>query len=420
MEFGPGGVGVPVDPAGVDPTFLETDDEDIYEETFAYSRFALPWLIFCFLLLWTVLGLTFWQQAGDIKNYYDGIPRMLYRKAVRDDDKDAGLPENIRNLRIAAIVCGAVGVVGAFVTFFIRPGPKIRLGLSIFFGILIFAAAVLSWVAFGLALADSRYNEVYSCFNQGTWTTCRDRSGYAITGIALDGAIGVLGILTAIMLIFQAKKGHWRLAPRGWEEEQLDRLRERPKERLPGAMVQKNVSFVRKVLTSLLLLFFLGVVITQIVFIILIHEGEEKIYRRNVWRGRSDYTGNPHSTRAWEVPGWSTRNTRIRYAASVVGILTIMINFFPFRSRILAFVIAFLLLSSSTMLMIAFGFDIHELRVAGNLDCPRTPYNEPVDCVKGSFIATAVFDFIASLALLIYLFVEYMAIRRRAQIDGPM
>jgi hypothetical protein len=410
MEFD-GGM---VDPAGVGPTFLETDDDEIFEETFAYSRFALPWLIFCFLCLWVVLGLTFWQQAGDIKNYYDGIPRKMMRKFIRETDDDAGLPENIRNLRVAAIVCGAVGVIGAFLVFFARPGPKIRFGGAAFFALIILAAAVLSWVAFGLALSKTRFKRVKVC----DAFTCRDRSGYAITAIALDAGIGLFGILAAILLVFNAKKGHWRLAPRGWEEEQLDRERETPKERIPGAMVQKNVSFVRKVTTSLLLLFFLAIVITQVVFIILIHEGEEKIYARNRVRGRSDYALNPHSTRPWEVPGWSTRNTRIRYGAAATGILAIMINFLPFRSRIVAFIIAFLLLCSSTMLMIAFGFDVHELRVAGRLECPNTPSGEEVDCVKGSFIATAVFDFIASLVLLIYLFVEYMALgRRKTQVE---
>jgi TRAP-type C4-dicarboxylate transport system permease small subunit len=414
MEYD-GGI---VDPAGVGPTFLETDDDEIFEETFAYSRFALPWLIFCFALLWVVLGLTFWQQAGDIKNYYDGIPRQLYRTIIRDTDDDAGLPEEVRNLRIAAVVAGAVGIVGAFIIFFVRPGPKIRLGACAFFALLIFAAAVLSWVAFGLGLAKNRYRRTTSCQFNGSTRQCRDRSGFAITAIALDGGIGVFGVIAAIILVFNAKKGHWRLAPRGWEEEQLDRMRETPKERLPGAMVQKNVSFVRKVTTSLLLLFLLAIIITQVVFIILIHEGEEKIYQKNIWRGRSDYALNPNSWRPFEVPGWSTRNTRIRYGAAVTGILAIMLNFLPFRSRIVAFIIAFLLMASSTMLMIAFGFDIHELRVAGNLNCPTTPQGESVDCVKGSFIATAVFDFLASFCLLIYLFVEYMALgRRKAEVE---
>jgi hypothetical protein len=408
------------DVAGVLPTAIEADDEEIYEEVYNYSRFALPWLLFSLLCLWVVLGLTFWQQAGDVKNYYDGIPRMMARKVIRDTDDDAGLPENIRNLRIAAVVAAIVGVVGAFLVFFARPGPKIRIGLSALFALLILAAAVLSWVAFGMALAKTRYLRVKYCPENRfrTFQSCRDRSGYAITAIALDGGIGVVGVLAAIMLIYNAAKGHWRLAPRGWEEEQLDRERERPKERLPGAMVQKNVSFVRKVLTSLLLLFLLAIAITQVVFIVLLHEGEENVYTRNLWRGRSDYTLRSSSSRPFDVPGWSTRNTRIRYGASVTGILAIMLNFLPFRSRIVAFAIAFLLMCSSTMLMIAFGFDIHELRVAGKLRCPDTPDGQRVDCVKGSFIATAVFDFIASIVLLVYLIIEYMALgRRKAAVD---
>jgi hypothetical protein len=339
----------------------------------------------------------------------------MYRKVIRDADDDAGLPQNIRNLRIAAIVCAIVGVIGAFLAFFARPGPKIRTALALFFGVLIFAAAVLSWVAFGIALGKSRFEDVKYCpeNNFRTFANCRNREGYAITAIALDAGIGTLGVVAAIMLIYNARKGHWRLAPRGWEEEQLDREREPVKERLPGAMIQKNVSFVRKATTSLILLVLLAIAIVQVVFIILIHESAEKYYLRNAERGRSDYTLNPQSTRSWEMPGWSTRNTRIRYGAAATGILIILINFLPFRSRIVAFIIAFVLLASSTMLMIAFGFDVHELRVAGRLECPNTPEGEEVDCVKGSFIATAVFDFIASLAILIYLFVEYMALGRR-------
>lgn len=173
-------------------------------------------------------------------------------------------------------------------------------------------------------------------------------------------------------------------------------------------MIMRNVSFVRKVLTALALALALIFLIAMLVLLLILHEDRETEVMRTV-RGRAHRGLNPHSTEPYEHSGWPTTNTRIRYAAVAVGILTILMNFLPFRARAIAILFAFLYFCAAALCMIAFGFDIHMLRWLSKLKCPETifPGGDAVECRISPFVATAVMDFVCSLVLIVYLIVEF-------------
>jgi hypothetical protein len=397
------------------PIIEDLSDEEIveYGDWWQYSRFALPWLLFCLILLSALFALTFWQQAGNIKNYFDGVPRILQRVVIQEDKDEAGLPENVRNLRIAYIFAGFFAVAGAILTFFLRPRPSIRKALGFIFALLLIATAILAWIAFGVALAH--FHETEECIENHllTFEPCLEKDGIAITAIAIDSGVGLLAIVAAIQLAYNCVKGHWRMAPRDPYQEQRDREFEVAKARIPGEMIQRNVSFVRKWLTGLNLFALTIVLAAAVVFIILISEYREIEYVRN-GRGRAYRDLRFDSTEPFEHAGWPTNNYRIRYGATGLGLLTLLLNFLPFRSKTVAFIFATLYFFDSVILMIAFGFDVHELRRTAEFECPNTVLGEEMDCFKSPFIATAVLDFMCSLALVIYLIVEYMILSRRA------
>lgn len=398
-------VGLP--PQLPDPAFNALVDEGVEydEEYWKYSRFALPWLVFCLALLVTVFCLTFWQQAGDIKRWFDGVPRVLIRRSVAGTNYEAGIPKNVRNLRIAAFVCIIVGVVIAVITYFLRPKPGIRIALCAVASLLLFAGAVIAWVAFGIAL--DHQNNAVQCHENYLYTHahCIRRTAYEIVDIALDAGMGTFGIIAAVLLILNARY-HWRLAPRTIEEEEIDRIREPVKERIPGYMVHKNVSFVRKWLVSLALLMAFISAVGSIVFTIILSEDQNTELLRGP-RGRGDRSLSEHSIFPFEHSGWPRINTAIRYAGTAVGILAVFFNFMPFRSKTIAIIFGFLYFVSASLLLICFGFDVHEIRRAKRFGCPRQFDGAALQCFTNPFTTTCVIEFIAVVALLLYIIVEY-------------
>eukprot|EP00999_Lentomonas_sp_LEN2_P000859 NODE_185_length_1967_cov_297.974457_g161_i0.p1 GENE.NODE_185_length_1967_cov_297.974457_g161_i0~~NODE_185_length_1967_cov_297.974457_g161_i0.p1 ORF type:complete len:607 (-),score=200.40 NODE_185_length_1967_cov_297.974457_g161_i0:89-1909(-) len=386
------------------------EEEEMYRDWWQYSRFALPWLLFILVLLLAVFWLTFHQQAGWIKDWWDGVPRIFQRSSIRDSDYQGGMHKAVRNLRIAACVIGFVGVIGAFLVYFARPKRGIRLGVSFLCALLVFVAGILAFVAMAEGLDHFKNAQQCSEAHRFTFAKCRDRSGIAIAALWLDGGLGLVAIIAAVLLAYNAKQGHWRMAPRDWVEEQTDREQELVKERAPGEMIHKNVSFVRKMLTGLFLFFTLVLVIFLFVFMLVLHEDREIEYLRNS-RGRSHMDMDPHSIMPFEHGGWPVVNTRLRYATVALGIVTVLLNFLPFRSRTVAVLFAFGYFCTFALLLICFGFDVDKMREIGKLDCPRTVDGFEMECIKSPFIALCCIEFLAALCLLVYLIVEYLVFK---------
>eukprot|EP00993_Chasmostoma_nieuportense_P005269 NODE_589_length_2043_cov_112.487474_g547_i0.p1 GENE.NODE_589_length_2043_cov_112.487474_g547_i0~~NODE_589_length_2043_cov_112.487474_g547_i0.p1 ORF type:complete len:611 (-),score=98.56 NODE_589_length_2043_cov_112.487474_g547_i0:139-1971(-) len=388
-----------------DPVELSTP---VDEDSWRYSKLALPFLLLCLAFLLAVLMLTFWQQAGDIKRQFDGVPRVIELREVSDSDTEAGQLKSLRSLRCAYVVIAGVAVAGAFFVFMMRPKLKARKGANMGFAALLIVAAVLAWIAFGLGLKD--YDDAVACPAMNRWTgaRCRDRTAYSVAAVCLDAALGFIAIVAAILLAYNTARGHWRMPPRDWEEAVAD-SGEQVKERLPGDRPMRNVGYVRRWITGLGLFAVLVIAAGAAVFVVLLHEGRQQELLYGL-RGRADASSAESqlvSTMPFEHAGWPTRNTRLRYAASAVGILAVLFNFLPFRSKTLAYVFGFLYFASAVMLFVAFGFDVHEVAEAGDLDCSRTVDNLELDCSQGSFVATIVLEFLAAFLLLVYLVLEY-------------
>jgi hypothetical protein len=159
------------------------------------------------------------------------------------------------------------------------------------------------------------------------------------------------------------------------------------------------------------------------------------------WRGRSDRLYAVAGDVPYEKEGWPAVNTRLRYAWSSIGILVVIANFIPWRSRIIAYIFAFFYLILGTLAMVSFGVDVSDLRRTRDLVCPVLPYqnlhnpalevelastpvditpngiisglnkvmlNTEVNCISSPYIATAIIEFIVTVAIIIYLLNEYV------------
>lgn len=355
--------------------------------------------------------LTFWQQTGNIKNYYNGIPRLVETSDAAGSNSEAGLPKGLRNLRIAYAWMVGIAVIGTFLVFFARPKRAIRTALNFLFVILFLGGTVVAWIAFGVGLGN--YKNAARCqpLYRFTFQKCAPWVAYAIAAITLDAAVATGSILSLLLVAINTVSNHWKLQPRDWEEAVAD-THEMPKERAPGERGQKNVSLVKKWLTALALLFTGGSLAALVVFLILLHEGRDKEYFTGA-RGRTDSSLNPYSMERFELNGWPVKNTRLRYGAVAIGLLSILFNFIPFRSKTIAYIFGFIYLSTAVICFCALGFDLHALNKATNAPCPPAVDGATLVCNRGSFQATAALDFIAAFWLVLYVIIEYVIMQRR-------
>jgi len=307
-------------------------------------------------------------------------------------------------LRIAAFSLIIVGVLLTFLVFFIRPKHGIRVATSFLYAFLLFAGAVVAWVAFGIGIAKHEAAVKYPDNYRTTWERPISRKAYAIVALSLDAGMGFFGILAAVLLAYNTKAGHWKLAARNFNDEQIDRETDPVKTRIPGEMIHKNVSFVRKWIVFLALFAALLIASASVVFVVLLTTDLDREFLRNSF-GRNNSLGD--RTRPFEIPGWPRTNSGLRYAGCAIGILAIFFNFMPFQSKTIAIVFGFFYFTSAVLLLVAFGFDVHKLRNTSSLSCPAAVGGESTTCYKNGFTATAVIEFITVVTLLLYIVVEY-------------
>eukprot|EP00992_Anisonema_acinus_P001224 TRINITY_DN10414_c0_g1_i10.p1 TRINITY_DN10414_c0_g1~~TRINITY_DN10414_c0_g1_i10.p1 ORF type:complete len:511 (+),score=93.03 TRINITY_DN10414_c0_g1_i10:59-1591(+) len=302
------------------PQYVEMSTP-VDEDSWVYSRFALPMLLWVFLWILALFCLTFWQQTGDIKNQYNGLPRFPILRSTQGTH-EAGQPTSLRSVRIASCFFGIIAIFGAFVIYFLRPKQSVRQGANFGCAFLLFLCSVLAWVAFGIAMANFQNQQTCPYNRRFTGQKCVFHTAYAIAAATLDAAVGVGAIISLLLLAYNTKANHWVRGPNNWEEAQQDAV-ETTKERVPGEVVQRNV-------------------------------------------------------------------------------------FLTFRSKTIAYIFAFLYFATAVLAMVAFGFDVHELRWANDLTCPAAPDGLGQDCTQGQFIATAVLDFFVFIWLIVYIVVEYV------------
>lgn len=286
---------------------------------------------------------------------------------------------------------------------------------------ILFASMVCSWVAFGIGENKGRVSSRCPEMRYFTNEKCVNREGTGTVATILDFTIAISEISAIVILIYTTATGDFKFNRTGWREQERDAETEKPS----NSMVKPHkVRQTRVLLTLFSLILVLLLCITQLVFVVVIHQDHDIINPRSA-RGRGNRTFDAYSTLPFEEPGWSIRNTRLRYSYSAIAILTILANLLPWRSRIIAYIFAFIYFCVFVLSIVCFAFDVHELRRARNdYKCfgpwlspsPRDTLADPVvalpdlsvNCINGPYVCAAIFDFFAACAILIYITLEYL------------
>jgi len=375
---------------------------------YRWSKFAAPWLFFCLLLCTAIFCLTAWQEVGSIRSYnaqtvYNtlrpwGVPRHIVKRGVTESTDEAGMPKSLRNLRIAGVFHGFFGVVLVFLTLFIKPRPRVRLTLNYLWCLLLFACFVMEAIAFAIAL--SKYSYAQRCpWNQTqTHEKCTVRSGVATIAIALDAGVFSGALTATILLAWYNFTGDWKLLRTGWRERERDAETEVVPQVSGADKFLRKVRPVRITVLSIALLFTLGCVIVLTVFIVLLHMDYQHFYELQQYRGT--FRGKDLG----QLPGWSARNSRLRYGFTIMGFSTVVLNYIPFTHRAVAYLFSILYVVISTLAFVSFGIDVHEMQRAHDMQCPLDSH-----CRDDIFVATAILDFFTGLAFMFYVLYEYGA-----------
>jgi len=428
------------------PHALDTlEQRDAIEEDYnwwRYSKFAAPWLFLLLLLCITILVMTAFQQAGDLRGLRNGRPRYFQLSGISELDNEAGLPKpGVRDLRIAGAIIVIVAAILTFVAFYSKPRPKARKLLYIIYAILLICGAILLWIAFGIAEEDTRK---WACHHDElevlTGERCIRLLGIGTAALATDFILATLAVLAAIALFGW---GSDFFIPRiGWRQQERDQELSGKAPTPPGMIKAHGTRKVRVILISIVLLAVILFAILEFVWIVLLHQDHNVVKLRN-FRGRTDYQFSDPPVNPYEEEGWPATNTRLRYAWSSIGVLVILVNFIPWRSRIIAYIFAFIYLCVGTMAMVSFGIDVSQLRKTRDLGCPNVPYqnlrdpalvaalgglpvglasnyfanqadletvglNTKVNCIESPYVAICVIEFIVTVAVIIYLLCEYV------------
>jgi hypothetical protein len=375
---------------------------------YRWSKFAAPWLFFCLLLVSAIFCLTAWQEVGSMRTFvantvYNsmrpwGVPRHIVRASETGASDEGGMPKTLRNLRIAGVFHGFFGVLFVVLTLLVKPRPRIRMTLNYVWALLLFACFVMEAIAFALGIGH--FNSAKRCpWNQPvTHEKCTVRKGIATIAIALDAGVFCGALTSVALLLWYNATGDWKLLRTGWRERERDAETEIVRRTDGADKFLRKVRPVRIAILSLALVFTLCSVIVLTIFIVLLHMDHQQYFGLQMYRG--SYRGKDLN----EQPGWSARNTRLRYGFTIMGFSAIVLNYIPFTHRAVAYLFAVLYFIVSMLAFVAFGLDVHEMQRAHDMQCPVG-----MRCRDDIFVATAILDFFTGLAFLFYILYEYGA-----------
>eukprot|EP00993_Chasmostoma_nieuportense_P007689 NODE_952_length_1746_cov_226.175417_g892_i0.p1 GENE.NODE_952_length_1746_cov_226.175417_g892_i0~~NODE_952_length_1746_cov_226.175417_g892_i0.p1 ORF type:complete len:529 (+),score=93.77 NODE_952_length_1746_cov_226.175417_g892_i0:58-1644(+) len=389
-----------------------------------YSPIAFPTLVLILLLLVALFALTAFQQVGDIRSLRSGIPTYFQLHEVSSSSDEAGIPKVVRSLRISACSIAIFAVVFAFLVLLAKPRPKLRkllIWLTVF---LLFVAMVVAWVAFGIGEDDPpdsvRCPEMVAFTNE----KCDSTLGIARAANVLDFLLAASALTALITLAYTNAKGDFKLNRTGWRQQERDAEQEKPKKSKFGTKPHHGRR-TRVLFTSAALIITLLFAIALIAFVIVLHQNHEVVNLRNM-RGRTDETFDSNSTNSFYEAGWSARNTRLRYGFTGIGILAVLLNLFPFRSRVVAYLFAFFYFVVAVLAIVCFALDVDELKDARDIfpGCEINRFRSlpgdslfgvenlssrsELNCVNGQYVATAVLELIVAIICLIYLLNEFV------------
>jgi len=381
---------------------------------YRWSKFAAPWLIWCFLLSVTVFCLTAWQQVGGYKEFraetvgnhegrpwaITGIPRDMTAKRVTNDKDEAGQSKALRNVRIAVVTCGAFALFGVFATLLVKPRPRIRTGLNYLWCLFLFATFVLAVVSFSIGIDQHKNANQCPWARDLTFEKCRMRKGFATIVVVLDALVFIGALTSTVLLAYFNSSGDWKLFRTGFRERERDAESEVVRRDETADKSLRKVRPVRMTVLSLALIFTSAAVIVLTIFIILLHLDYERSWPVEPFHGGRNIRGRDWYHRS----GWPARNTRLRYSATIIGICSIILNMIPFTHRVIAYLFAVLFFIVSCLCFTVFGFDLHELAESHQIACPLEQR-----CRHQQYIATTVLEFILGISLLFYILYEYLA-----------
>eukprot|EP00994_Dinema_validum_P004970 NODE_305_length_1931_cov_238.182784_g216_i0.p1 GENE.NODE_305_length_1931_cov_238.182784_g216_i0~~NODE_305_length_1931_cov_238.182784_g216_i0.p1 ORF type:complete len:554 (+),score=146.02 NODE_305_length_1931_cov_238.182784_g216_i0:62-1723(+) len=376
---------------------------------FRYSKFALPWVLLMLLCFTTLFILTFWQGGfAAVKRIDSGIPRDLEPWA--DDSRgDGGLARSVRNLRVAVAFFAIFVPIWIAVVKYAELLPKKQKMAHYIAVVLLIIMFIMAAIAFCIDVTKTDRAEECQTEVRTRLKSCENKSSYAVAVTALDLAVAVAGLVSAIMIILWTKDGTFVL----WRQKKDDLSLEDPGsvEVIGLAPYQPGLSHVHKSLitVALLVLFFTGILL--LIFTIFIHEFRERVNGEQ-W--------DPISKQMRS--GWPKENSRLRLAATIIGIGCCLLSVVPYRKRVYVYVLAFFFLISMILHFVAFGLDVKDVKEAKDLKCPTG-----VECIYHPYHATVLFDFINALLLLIFIVYEHIFKHKastvndeKAEFDEPL
>jgi hypothetical protein len=238
-------------------------------------------------------------------------------------------------------------------------------------------------------------------------------------------------LMAFILVVLYTFTGDFKLLRTGWREQERD-LEQEPVKPNKYNIKAHRVRRTRLILASLALLATLAFAITLCTMLIMMSLDHNEVHLMSS-RGRTSVLFDIPPVLAPEEAGWSARNTRFRYAWTAFGVMVVLINLVPWRSRVLAYAFALAYLFIGAMALTSFGLDVNEMRESRRLGCPDMPYqnlvvdntggidqaallaprNTKVNCINSPYVSTVIWEFILTVAIIIYLLFEYV-IRMRS------
>jgi len=396
-----------------------------------YSKFAGPWLIVMLLLFVTLFVMTGFEQVGHVQKLRDGVARYFQLPDARwrypgniegsRDPTEGNLKKNTRNLRIAEIWMTVPSIAVAFLTVYMKPRPLTRKIIHFCCAFVLLTGSCLAWSAFGIGEYETKM--AVRCPEMAFVTNelCDNRTGTAMGALALDFLIAITSLTGVVAMCVYTFTGDFKLNRVGWRQQERDAETEGARLKT-GDFKASNVHITRLALVAFVLLVCALLSIAQAVMIVVLHQDHNTVMLRSA-RGKSNRFFDPYSDQPWEETGWSARNTRLRYSLSGMGILTVILNVLPWRSRIFAYLFAFIYCGIFAMAIVQFVIDVAEVRRAKFVyKCPTRwmmglPSDLPiwgsiqgrsVNCISGPFVACCIIDFFTLGAIAIYIINEYI------------
>lgn len=411
-------------------TIEQRDDCEYDYRWYRYASHSFGLLAFIAILAVASLGLSLWQNNGNLGHQLDGTPRTLISQSVWESDDEAGITDHLWQVRsLGAVTAGLAALIGIKLYFgssSVGYGSLGQLRLVkfwyIFAAFLAFVGLVSYVVAFSMAIGNVKdvYNLEYNArftFEAPdnkeeihTWVTVFDMITFGLAAAAIYVLVKH-GLLQGD-LSQEAKS--WKQAgrirdmdakgPTSWyaprraakaapaeavEEEIADGVptaaKKTKKAKKPATILRDhfhNVRFVKSTFGLIVLFALLSSVIINITGTILMHRYMKAGDRLMGSRGRTAPDIDWHEqddddaavfngpTADFERAGWPVKNQRFRIGLASALIAIFLFLLVPWRHRLIHWVATLLILVISIGFWGSFIMDVNTIEEVKDEPCP--------------------------------------------------